>query len=125
MQLVLLLFAILPVAALGCRHSTQGPNYGGQDGNKIARLVDQMNDESNTIPKLKAAFASGTTIGKKDLKTFPRYRYEIKGAPSVNGDSATATVEVSEQTRSDGGSEKEWTFVKEGADWKIKSAPLP
>ena len=108
----------------GCRHTT-GPDYGGEDGSKIAALVDRMNDDSNTIPKLKASFASGTPIGKKDVKAYPRFRYELKGSPTVDGDSATATVEVSTYTSNDAGSEKEWSFVKEGADWKIKSAPLP
>ena len=108
----------------GCRHTT-APDYGGEDGNKIAALVDKMNDDSNTIPKLKASFASGTAIGKKDVKTYPRFRYEIKGSPTVSGDSATATVEVSAYSGNDAGREKEWTFVKEGSDWKIKAAPLP
>jgi hypothetical protein len=108
----------------GCRHTT-APDYGGEDGGKIAALVDRMNDDSNTVPKLKASFASGTPIGKKDIKTYPRFRYEIKGNPTVSGDSATATVEVCAYSGDDTGSEKEWTFVREGADWKIKSAPLP
>jgi hypothetical protein len=120
------LFALLLGCAAGCGNSgPQPPSYGGEDGAKIAALVDQMNDDGNTIPKLKAAFAAGTPIGKKEMKTFPQYRYEIKGNPNVSGDTATATVGVNRHSVSDGGREMQWTFVKEGADWKIKSAPLP
>lgn len=121
---------ILPLALLlgllaGCAHSAAKlPDYGGDDGNQIAKLVDQMNDDSNTIPKLKAVFATGTPVGKKDIKSFPQFRYEIKGNPNVNGDVATATVVVSRHTTS-GSCDKVWNFVKEGTDWKIKSAPLP
>lgn len=121
-----LLVALLFGGVIGCGSSTtQPPSYGGEDGTKIARLVDQMNDDSNTVPKLKAAFAAGSPVGKKEAKTFPQYRYEIKGNPNVSGDTATATVAVARQVASNSGSELQWTFVKEGAEWKIKSAPLP
>ena len=123
-QLGIPLLGLIGLSAASCRHTAQ-VDYGGDDGNKIAALVDRMNDDSNTIPRLKASFASGTPIGKKDVKTYPRFRYEVKGSPMVVGDSATATVEVSTHAGNDHGSEKEWTFVKEGADWKIKTAPLP
>ena len=123
-QLAIPLLSLFALSAASCRHTAQ-VDYGGDDGNKIAALVDRMNDESNTIPKLKASFVSGTPVGKKDVKAYPRFRYEVKGNPVIAGDSATATVEVSSQTGDGPGNEKEWTFVREGADWKIKSAPLP
>ncbi|HYW80950.1 MAG TPA: hypothetical protein VE890_15320, partial [Thermoguttaceae bacterium] len=44
---------------------------------------------------------------------------------TVTGDTAKATITV---TNADDGSvvgEVEWEFVKEGETWKIKSAPLP
>ena len=102
-----------------------GPDYGGEDGSKIAALVDRMNDESNTIPKLKASFASGTPIGKKDVKAYPQSRYEMKGTPTVAGDEATARVEVRRTPATTPEVKRSGAFVKEGTKWKIKSAPLP
>jgi hypothetical protein len=42
----------------------------------------------------------------------------------VTGDTATATVAIARQTDSDNLKEVQWSFVKEGDEWKIKAAPL-
>ncbi len=112
--------------ALGCGSSDTpiAPDFGGEDGKQIAAVVDRMNDESNTVSRLKESFASGTTIEKKQTKTYSQYRYDLKSKVSVNGDTATGTVTIEKNAGGDP-VEKEWIFVKEGDKWKIKSAPLP
>ena len=123
MRSLVLLFLLGP--CLGCGDSVpQGADMGGDDGKQIADLVDRLNDENNTIPRLKALFATGTPLGKTDTRKYPLYRYELKGKPTVNGDSATAKIDVILNSSSETAGEREWTFVKDGDKWKIKSAPL-
>ena len=119
------LSGLVLVLAAGCGSSASAPpDFGGEDGKQIADLVDRMNDESNTTSRLKSIFATGTAIEKKQTKTYPQYRYDLKGKVAVSGTTATGTVAVEKQAGGDSG-EKEWTFVKEGDKWKIKTAPLP
>ncbi|MCI0704614.1 MAG: hypothetical protein L0241_26455 [Planctomycetia bacterium] len=121
----LLMFLFLGVV-LGCGDSSpQPPEMGGEDGKQIAELVEQLNDDSTSAAKLKAAFATGTTLSKAELSKFPLYRYDLKGMPHVSGTSATAKIDVILNLSSESKGEKDWTFVKEGDKWKIKSAPLP
>ena len=122
-----LVFFVLSVAlapALGCGGSVAQPPDAKTDNAQTAALVDRMNDESNTTTRLKSSFASGAALDKKQTKKYPEYRYELKGSPSVSGTAATGTV-VIEKHSGGGAVEKEWTFVKKGDSWKIKSAPLP
>jgi hypothetical protein len=109
----------------GCGESAPTPpDVGGAEGKQIADLIDRMNDDNNSIPKLKATFAAGTPLGAKDAKTYPQYQYNLKGKPEMSGTTATATVTVQKAA---GGTptDKQWEFVKEGDKWKIKAAPLP
>jgi hypothetical protein len=121
--LVLLLASALGLA--GCGSSTpRPPDFGGEDGQQIAVLVERMNDDGGRPTQLKQLLAAGTPAGKQEAKTYQQYQYNLKGKVSVSGDTATGTVVIE---KTDGGDkvEKEWTFVKEGDKWKIKSAPLP
>lgn len=111
-------------ALAGCGGTTAQPPDAKDDGAQVAALVDRMNDESNTTARLKDSFATGSQIDKKLTKAYPQYRYELKSPATVSGTTATATVAM-EKHSGGGASEKEWTFVKEGDKWKIKSAPLP
>ncbi len=120
-----LLTGLVLVLAAGCGGAASAPpDFGGDDGKQIADLVDRMNDESNATSRLKSIFAAGTAVDKKQTKTYPQYRYDLKGKVTVNGTTATGTVAIEKQAGGDP-SEKEWTFVKEGDKWKIKTAPLP
>ena len=119
-------FAILLLAlAAGCSSESQKPpDFGGDDGKKISELVDRMNDESNSVAKLKDIFATGTPIEKKQTKTYSLYHYDLKGKVRVEGTTATGIVAI-EKTAGGEPVEKEWAFVKEEDKWKIKSAPMP
>jgi hypothetical protein len=121
--LILLLFLGL---TLGCGDaSPKPPDLGGEDGKQIAQLVEQLNDDSGSPAKLKATFATGTPPSKAEIQKFPLYRYDLKGKPEVSGTSATAKIDVILNSSSESKGEMEWTFVKEGDKWKIKTAPLP
>lgn len=110
---------------LGCGSSTPAPpDMGGDDGNQIAALVDQLSDEGGRAKQLKTMFATGVPAGAKEARAYQPYRFDLKGKPAVSGTTATATVSIEKHA---GGTavEKPWEFVKEGDKWKIKAAPLP
>jgi hypothetical protein len=116
--------AVLAVCLLGagCGGGPSPPDYGSEDGKQIARLVEELNEATSDEKRFRQAFAGPAP---KDRKHFNAHLFDVDGAPAVTGDSATARVKV----RSDGEGKdrgtQEWTFVKEGGQWKIKSAPLP
>lgn len=119
------LFALALALAFGCSSSNPAPpDMGGDDGNQIAALVDQLSDEGGRAKQLKGMFATGVPAGAKEAKAYQPYRFDLKGKPSVSGTTATATVSIEKHS---GGTavEKPWEFVKEGDKWKIKAAPLP
>src|SRR5262245_26327550 len=110
------------VVLSGCSKTGAGPSYGGEEGRKIAQLVELVNDEKSTAPNLARLFVKGAA--PKDSRKYPLYYYEVSGNPTVSGDTATAMVKVKLEAGEET-VEKEWSFAKEGEAWKIKSAPLP
>lgn len=102
--------------------STKPLDMGGEDGSKIAALIEDLADTKTNSRKLNAMLANGTKI--EDQKKFAKYEFYVVGKPTVNGMEATCMIRVE-----DGGGtklgEKEWTFGKQGDAWKIKSCPLP
>lgn len=118
--------AVLAAAAAGCGSAQVGPGFGSPDGRKVAELVAQLDDDKSTAANVRKLFAAGVVPPAADLRRMSAYSYDVKGDPVVSGDSATATIAMRSE-RKDGADagEKEWTFVKEGDGWKIKSAPLP
>jgi hypothetical protein len=109
--------------ACGCSSSPKGPDFGGEDGKQIAELVDRMNDDNSSVAKLKGSFANGSQAAKSDVKAYRRFRYDLRQT-EVTGTTATGTVVIEKHSGGDP-VEKEWTFVKEGDAWKIKTAPTP
>jgi hypothetical protein len=114
--------ALAALAAAGCGPSGAA-NLPEGDPKAIGDLIDNLNEVRTDPKRLAACFARGAA--PKDLKRYAACEFYLGGKPSVSGDSATLTVSVRRQ--SDGGEAgtPEWTLVKEGSDWKLKSAPLP
>lgn len=124
----LTILAGLAVAALtgvGCGGTPEGPGYGSPDGRKISELIDRLNDDKSTSGTLKKLFAAGVTLTPDQVRKYPRYFYEVTGNPAVSGDTATASVKLTGERKSEEAGEQTWEFAKEGDAWKIKSAPLP
>ena len=118
----LLLFVVM---APGCGGSTTGPSYGSTEGRKIAELVLAVGD-SPDAKKLAAFFVQGSGPSKAaELNRFMSNYFELVGNPSVSGATATAKVKLRDHLSGKEGGPVDWSFVKEGDQWKIKSAPLP
>lgn len=114
---------LLAALVAGCGSSGPGPaDPGNEDARQLAALVEQLNDDAGRERQLRQMFAA--SAARPSPKALQQFRYDLRGAPRVSGADATATVAVEKQAGGDP-VEKEWTFVKEGDKWKIKSAPLP
>jgi len=122
----LLLLAIVLPGCGGTDTSATGlVDMGGADGNKIAFVVEDLNDSKGSGKKFNASFAKGSTPTAVEAKKFSPYQFTVVGKPTVNGSEATAKVSVQKEGDGKEIGEKEWSFVKEGDAWKIKSAPMP
>jgi hypothetical protein len=116
---------LLGLLALGCGPSappTGGLDMGGPDANKVATLVEDMNEAKGDAKKTAALFVAGV---RPETKKLAQFDYSIVGKPVINGTDATCKVRADKAPTGEKAGEVEWAFVKEGDKWKIKSAPLP
>jgi hypothetical protein len=119
------LFLLLSAFVAGCGSSTpptNGLDMGGPDANQIAALVEDTNDAKGDSKKTLAKLAKGTKLA--DPKKFAQHEFYVSGKPTVNGTEGKCKIRVDSAKGGTAG-EVEWEFVKEGDQWKIKSAPLP
>ena len=116
-----LLLAVAFIVGCGSSSGTTGRlDLGGPDADQVATLVEDMNEAKGDAKKTSKLFAAGA---KPDARV-AKYEYSIIDRPAVNGSSATCKVRADKAGGEKAG-ETDWTFVKEGDKWKIKSAPLP
>ena len=97
-------------------------DMGGPDGLAVAQLVEELNDNVTRPKRFAESFAKGAAA---DAKRYAGFTYYIVGKPAAAGAEATATVSVRRAKDETEAGQVEWTFVKDGDKWKIKSAPLP
>jgi hypothetical protein len=123
-RLFLLLALGSLVGAVGCGGEPDGKplDMGGEDGTKIATVIEDVNEAIGNPKKLDILFVKGSK--PTDTKKFARGNYSIAGKPSVSGESATAKVRVDSSEGKLLG-EVEWKLEKDGDKWKIKDAPIP
>ena len=120
------LLVSLSALTVGCGGGPSLPTRGGPDGREIAKLIGNFNDNVSNMKGMTASFAKGAMPTKQaEIKRYSTYMYQLGSDPSVSGDTATAQVKMREHRSGDNRGPVEWSFVKEGDAWKIKSAPLP
>ena len=96
---------------------------GGPDANKVAAVVEEMNDAKGNAKKTAGLFATGTK--PPEMKKIALYDFSVARKPAVTGDTANCKVRLDKAANGEQAGEVEWEFVKEGDKWKIKAAPLP
>ncbi len=97
------------------------------DDQKIRGLIPAMRESAENAARFKTMFVEGAVPSEAERQRYHKYAYEIKSPASISGDEATVTVAV----RNIAGKEQEivgeaeWTAVRSGNEWKLKTAPLP
>ena len=118
--------AVTTIAALaaivGCGGPTKPLDMGGEDGQKVSLLIEDINDSKGNPKKMSELMV--TAVSAAEVKKFDPYEFSIIGKPSMNGTNATCKVRVDKISGEQAG-EVEWGFEKVGDAWKIKSAPVP
>jgi hypothetical protein len=92
----------------------------------ISDLVDALNDSADKPARAALLFANGAAPDASRLKSYKNYTYSLTNRPDVGGTEVTAPIRVTTiKDKVQKTTTRDWTFEKEGAGWKIKSAPLP
>lgn len=114
------------VLLFGCGSKSAVPDRGSPEGQEIAKKMDGLVEDKGRPEKYKFYFVKGAEpANAAAVKKFASMDYDLLGPPSVSGGTATATVQVRKADAGESLGKVEWTFVKEGSGWLIKSAPLP
>ena len=106
----------------GCGGNSGPVDMGGEDGSKVAMLVEDLNEVKHNAKKMADSFSTKPTPA--DAKKLNSFTFYIKGNPTVNGTAATCNILIEKQDGTPLG-EVTWNFEKLADSWKIKSAPLP
>lgn len=121
--------AAIALAALmsGCggeARSSSVPVAG--DERLVSDVVEDFNEARQDVKRSEALFAKGAMPAKAEFKKYGPFSFWPNvGGPKISGDTATMTVMVCDEKTGNDAGKVEWTFVKEGSGWKLKSAPLP
>jgi hypothetical protein len=122
----------IPIAVLAIAVSAalSGCSSGSRDATAmteevtIQQFIWSLDDVRENPKDLAGWFASGSAPPAAELRKYAKYVPRPDGKPSVSGDTATAKVKLLDSREQEVG-QVEWTFVKEGGHWKLKTAPLP
>ena len=106
----------------GCSSSTSGVDMGGEEGTKVAVVVEDLNEAKGDDKKMSLLFATKPTAA--DAKKFNQMSFYVAGKPTISDSNATCKVTIEKQDGTPVGVQ-EWSFEKSGDAWKIKSALLP
>ena len=106
----------------GCGGNPSVVDMGGEDGSKVASLIEELNEVKHSPKKMAEYFSSKPN--PSDSKKLNLMTFYVKGKPTINGTTATCNVQVEKQDGTPVG-EIQWNFEKLAQAWKIKSAPLP
>ena len=114
---------IVILCSAGCSSSTPSSvDMGGEEGTKVAVLVEDINEAKGDEKKMSPLFVTKPTAA--DAKKFNQLSFYVTGKPTVTGSNATCKVTIEKQDGTPQGVQ-EWSFEKIASAWKIKSALLP
>lgn len=112
------LLALL-VLCCGCASEPPGPNPIEQ----LQMVIANLPDSATKPDRFKSFFVAGAAPGDADRMKYRAIMLRAKTA-TQSGETATVRVQV-EDVQGIKLGEVDWTAVKEGPDWKLKTAPLP
>lgn len=114
--------AFLLLFLAGCADQSKPLDMGGEDGSKVAMVVEDLNEVKHNAKKVGEFFVNKQVT--PDVKKLNQMNFYIVGKPAVTGTTATCKVQIEKNDSTPLG-EQEWQFEKVADQWKIKAAPLP
>ena len=115
--------AAVPAALLfaGCGGSG---GSGAPEESPIESLVTDVSDASFDEARFESMFVVNNAPPEEQRQRYRIYMYRTKSV-DISIDSAKALVEIEHGTSGEILGEYEWTFLREGGEWKLTAAPLP
>ncbi|MEY2611487.1 MAG: hypothetical protein RL069_298 [Planctomycetota bacterium] len=111
---------VVSLVVLGCSQE-KTVNMGSEDGRLVAGVLDDLNEFKSTEGKLALLLVRPGVLPSSDKVGL--LEFYIVGKPTIDGDSAKATVSISKLGGLDP-KEQQWSFKKVDGNWKIENAPL-
>lgn len=108
---------------LGCAASHDAVQ--STDDVAVVQTVKSFNGSKMDPRNSPPWFAQGALPGPAELQKLAKYDCQTIGKPTIKGDTATIKMRVLVPNTDNEVGQVEWTLVKEGGNWKIKSAPVP
>jgi hypothetical protein len=112
---------LLMLAVVGCGEPELDRT---SDAGQIDVLVGDLNDATRTQELFTRLFAAGAAPADAERKSYAKYTYRAKAAPSFDDSKATMNVAVRDVNDAEIAA-LDWQFVREGDQWRLSSAPLP
>lgn len=132
---LMLLFRVwyVMLAVCGILGCGEGALPGSTPPEKVASLIQGLNDSASSDETFQTLFVSGAV--PEDRAKYFSALIEVVDVPKVHGNEATAQVKISQASiGTEGGHSKAvevgegtvtWKLKLEGEEWKLVEAPLP
>lgn len=119
--------SVLFILLVGCGSEPAGPPESTPE-NLISTKVNSVPDMAMIPAEFAKLFVDGQIPAGYSPKSYAPLTCEAKSV-EIEGDTATVQVAITktgaEVSDAESVPTSEWTLVKQGEDWKIKTAPLP
>lgn len=93
------------------------------DTEQVHAAIANLSDAARDPESFSSFFVEGSAPDESQRHRYREYYYEME-TPVITGSSATAVVRMQDST-GEVLDQKEWSFSKVDAQWKIDAAPLP
>jgi hypothetical protein len=107
----------------GCASSHDAPPP--TDETSLVQVVKSFNGSTSDPRNAPQWFVQGSVPPAAELQKFAKYDCRVVGKPTIKGDTATIKMRVLVRQTDNEVGQVDWTLVKVGDTWKVKSAPLP
>lgn len=107
----------------GCERQQHAPEPANPDVGQVIAVITSVPDSSDTLTKLSHKYVKDAQPNESLRKQMFKCSYSIDGPIKLDGTTATAKVKIKQGDQERGTAE--WTVVKDGEIWKLKSTPMP
>ena len=94
-----------------------------EEGEAVARIASGLSDCVGSEELFAGAFVDGSPVDDETRAKYRGFNF-VADAATISGDTATIPVAI-EDANEQIIANVEWTAVKEGDRWKLKTAPMP
>jgi hypothetical protein len=117
------LLCLLAAVLAGCGGGGQ-TEYVETDEGDVRLALSDVSGAASDPDEFRALFVEGAAPADSERPKYAPFMYRANSL-EIEGNTATAMVEIEDGNTGQIVGELEWTLVRQGDEWKIQSAPLP